>query len=308
MACKYCGSDKTVKNGSVKGTQVYKCKSCGHRFTEGSDFPKMRTESKIIAVSIDLYFEGLSVRKIQNQIEKILDVSVSQVAIWKWIMKYSQMVSEYVEKLTPQLSGYYMVDETAIKCKGTQKWFWEIIDEQTKFMVATHLSGSRTAEDAIALFEQSMRIAKKLPKMVSVDGLPAYIEGYNKVYRTMKKSERPEFVRKVGIRGTKNNNYVERLHSTLKDRIKPTRGLKDMVPVEILLKGWNVHYNYVRRHQTLKGKTPAQASGMDVKNDWHVLIREAIESKEQSAIRVAQMLETVQGKAEGLREMEVMMD
>jgi len=97
------------------------------------------------------------------------------------------------------------------------------------------------------------------------------------------------------------------LHSSLKDRIKPTRGLKDIVPVDTLLKGWNVHYNYVRRHQTLKGKTPAQASGLDVKNDWHVLIKEAIESKEQSAIKVAQMLEETQGREESLEELEVMM-
>ena len=64
MNCKYCDSEKVVKNGSIKGTQVYKCKDCGHRFIEGSDFPKMRTESHIISSSIDFYFEGLSIRKI----------------------------------------------------------------------------------------------------------------------------------------------------------------------------------------------------------------------------------------------------
>jgi transposase-like protein len=291
MMCKYCGSEKTIKNGKVNGVQVFKCKACGHRFTEGSEFPKMRTESKIIAISIDLYFEGLSVRKIQNQIEKIFEVDVSQVTIWKWVIKYAKLVSGYVEKLTPQLSGIYSVGETAIKCSGIQKWFWEIIDEQTKFMVASHLSGSRTAEDAIALFEQSMKIAKKLPKMVSVDGLPAYVQGYNKVFRTMKKSTRPELVRRVGIRGVKNNNAVERLHGTLKDRIKPARGLKDEEPVRTLLQGWNVHYNYVRKHQSLKGKTPAQAAGLKMKNEWHALIKEAVRSKIEAETKVSKMLE-----------------
>jgi transposase-like protein len=311
MPCKYCGSEKTVKNGKVNDIQVYKCKDCGHRFTEGSEFPKMRTESKIIAISIDLYFEGLSVRKIQNQIEKIFDVDVSQVSIWKWIMKYSKLTSEYVEKLTPQLSGIYNVDETAIKCRGVQKWFWEIIDEQTKFMVASHLSGSRTAEDAIALFEQSIKIAKKYPKMVCVDGLPAYIEGYNKVFRTMKKSTRPEFVRRVGIRGTKNNNPVERLHATLKDRTKPMRGLKDEETVRTLLEGWNIHYNYIRKHQSLKGKTPAQASGVDVEDSWLKLIKSSILSKTEAEAKIVKMIEEAKqgrGAKVSVKELGVVMD
>jgi len=239
----------------------------------------MRTESRIISSSIDFYFEGLSVRKIQTQIEKLFGVNVSQVAVWKWIMKYSALVSQYVETLNPQLLGIYHVDETAIKCKGVQKWFWEIIDEQTKFLVAGHLSGSRTSEDAIKLFEKSVKVAKRKPVSIYCDGLPAYVDGYNKVFYTMRKDTRPELIRSVGIRNVHNQNAVERLHSTLKDRLKPTRGLKDEETVRTLLEGWVVHYNYVRKHQTLKGKTPAQASGLNVKNDWYDLVKSATKDK-----------------------------
>jgi hypothetical protein len=43
------------------------------------------------------------------------------------------------------------------------------------------------------------------------------------------------------------------------------------------LEGWVVHYNYVRKHQTLKAKTPAEACGMTVqgKNKWLTLIQNA---------------------------------
>src|SRR4030067_3103791 len=179
MKCKYCGSENIVKNGSAKGSQVFKCKGCGHRFTEGSDFPKMRTQSRIISTSIDLYFEGLSVRKIETQIEKLYGVNVSQMAVWKWIMKYSALVSRYVETLSPQVLGIYHLDETAIKCRGVQKWFWEMIDEQTKMIVSSHLSGSRTTNDAIAVFEKSVKITKRKPVSIYCDGLPAYVDAYN---------------------------------------------------------------------------------------------------------------------------------
>lgn len=236
----------------------------------------MKTESRVIATAIDLYYEGLSVRKVANQIKKIFGIQSSQMSVWNWIMKYSKLCYEFVEAFKPQLLGIWKVDETAIKCKGVQKWFWEIIDEQTKFLVASHLSSSRPTEEAIALFEKAMKIAKKKPISIYVDGLPAYGKAYSKVFWTMRKADRPELIRKVGLRAVNSNNSVERLHGTLKDRIKPMRGLKGMETVRGLLEGWVVHYNYVREHQTLKGKTPAQASGIEIENSWHTLVNEAI--------------------------------
>ena len=275
MMCKYCDSEKVVKNGKLRGKQTYLCKGCGHRIVNPKSFPDMRTESRVIATAIDLYFEGLSVRKVQNQLHKIFGVQSSQVSVWNWIMKYSKLVSEFVETLKPQVLGIYKVDETAIKCRGVGAWFWEIIDEQTKFLVASHLSKSRPTKEAIKLFEKAVKIAKKKPVSIYVDGLPAYIKAYNKVFRTIRKDTRPEFIRRVGLRAVNSNNTVERLHGTLKDRIKPMRGLKDEETVRTLLEGWVVHYNYVRKHQSLDGRTPAQVCGIEGKSDWHILVKEA---------------------------------
>jgi transposase-like protein len=91
-----------------------------------------------------------------------------------------------------------------------------MIDDQTKFLVAGHLSGSRTAEDAITLFEKSMKVAKKKPMSIYCDGLPSYVDGYNKVFYTMKRDTRPELIRKVGIRAVHNQNVVESNRLTLK--------------------------------------------------------------------------------------------
>ena len=57
---------------------------------------------------MDLYFEGLSVRKVQKQIAKIFGVKISQVAIWKWIMKYPKLVKEFIDNLKVELSGNSM--------------------------------------------------------------------------------------------------------------------------------------------------------------------------------------------------------
>lgn len=276
MQCKYCGSEKIVKNGKVKGIQQFHCKACGHQFIESSDFPRMRNKSSIIAMSIDWYFEGFSVRKIQNQIAKIFGVDVSQVAIWKWITKYSTMTKEYVTTLKPQLSGFWHEDETMLSCEGQNIWFWEMIDEDTRFLVASHTSETRTFEDTVAIFKKGFEQSKERPKAVFVDGSFVYRSAFNKVFYTMRKDTRPELVQRVGIRARETNNIVERLHCTLKDRTKPMRGLKDFESTKAILEGYTVHYNFVRPHQSLKGKTPAQASGLSIENDWHQLVKNAI--------------------------------
>jgi len=275
VECKYCQSTKVVKHGKANGKQRYLCKECGHKFIEGSDFPRMRTESRIISTSIDLYFEGLSVRKIQTQVEKLYGVSVSQVTIWKWITKYSDLVKSYITTLKPQLSGMWHEDETVIKCEGRNIWFWEMIDEETRFIVASHVSGTRTFEDTVAIFKKGFEQSKVRPKTVFVDGSHVYNRVFNKVFYTMRKDTRPELVQRVGVRTRETNNIVERLHGTLKDRTKPMRGLKAFESTKSILEGYVVHYNFVRPHQSLRGKTPAQAFGISVKSDWHLLVKEA---------------------------------
>lgn len=274
MECKYCQSTKVVKHGKANSKQRYLCKDCGHKFFEGSDFPRMRTKSRIIS-SIDFYFEGLSVRKIQTQIEKLYGVSVSQVSIWKWITKYSDLVKSYVMTLKPELSGMWHEDETVLSCEGRGVWFWEIIDENTKFLVASHLSKTRTFEDTVTIFKKGVEQSKTRPKAVFVDGCNAYKSAFNKVFYTMRKGTQVELVQRVGVRARQTNNIVERLHGTLKDRTRVMRGLKDFQGTKSILEGYTVHYNFVRPHQTLKGKTPAQASGINMKNDWHLLVKEA---------------------------------
>ena len=275
MDCKYCQSKNVVKHGKANNNQRYLCKECGHKFIEGSSFPRMRTKSRVISTSLDLYFEGLSVRKIQKQVEKLYDVSVSQVAIWKWITKYSDLVKAYVTTLKPQLSGMWHEDETVVSCEGRNVWFWEMIDEDTRFIVASHLSGTRTFEDTVAIFRKGVEQSKVRPKAVFVDGSHVYNRAFNKVFYTMRKDTRPELIQRVGVRTRETNNLVERLHGTLKDRTKPMRGLKDFESTRSILEGYTVHYNFVRPHQSLKGKTPAQVAGIDMKSDWHSLVKEA---------------------------------
>ena len=275
MQCKYCSSENIVKNGKVKGEQVYKCKDCGHRFFLNGSFSKMRNEKNMVVAALNFYYDGLSLRKAQRNLEQIFGERISQVTILNWIKKYSRLVKEYMVTQVPQLSGLWHEDETMIQCEGRSIWFWEMIDEDTKFMVASHISGTRSLEDTIAIFQKGFDQSKVRPKAVFVDGSHVYSSAFNKVFWTMRKDTRPELVQRVGIKARETNNIVERLHGTLKDRTKSMRGLKAFESTKLLLEGYAVHYNCVRPHQSLNGKTPAQAARMEVPSNWKALIDQA---------------------------------
>ena len=70
MKCKYCGSENVIKYGKSEGKQCISVRIV-NKFVDNVAFVKMRTKDKIIVTALDLYFEGLSVRKVQRQIAKI---------------------------------------------------------------------------------------------------------------------------------------------------------------------------------------------------------------------------------------------
>jgi hypothetical protein len=53
------------------------------------------------------------------------------------------------------------------------------------------------------------------------------------------------------------------------------KGLKDEPTARTIIDGFTIHYNFIRPHQSLNGKTPAQVARMEAPNNWKSLIEEA---------------------------------
>jgi len=70
----------------------------------------------------------------------------------------------------PQLSGLWHEDEKMLSCEGRNIWSWEMIDEDTRFMVASNLSSTRTFEDTVAIFRKGVDKSKVGPRVILVDG------------------------------------------------------------------------------------------------------------------------------------------
>src|SRR3990167_9769636 len=92
--CKYCDSGRITKKGTRKnknGTiQIFKCLDCKKKFSANFGFEKTRFDENTITGALQMYYSGMSTRDISNHYE-MLGIEVSDVAIYKWICKYSTM-------------------------------------------------------------------------------------------------------------------------------------------------------------------------------------------------------------------------
>lgn len=110
---------------------------------------------------------------------------------------------------------------------------------------------------------------------VVTDGLHSYEDAFKKEFFTLR-SPRTQHVRLAGIAKRENNNTVERLHGTIRERDKVMRALKKQE--SDIIEGLRIYYNFIRPHQALNGKTPAEVANINLElgqNRWESLIRQS---------------------------------
>jgi len=276
--CKFCHSQDVIKYGKQNGKQFYMCKECKRRFVNNVDFENMKYNPKIIALTLDLYFKGVSLRKISHHLKEFYDLDISYKSVYNWIEKYVGIMNHYVNEIQPDIGDVWHGDEMMIKVGGTWEYLWNIIDERTRFQLASVVSKERFTEDARMVFQRAKKNSGgRKPKFVVTDGLPAYRHAINKEFTT--NTGETEHLWNVGLQHHPNNNHVERLHGSIREREKTMRGLKvDETPI---VEGHRLYYNFIRPHEALNGKTPSEKAGITIEGDnkWLTLIHKAVQSK-----------------------------
>jgi len=116
----------------------------------------------------------------------------------------------------------------------------------------------------------------KQPKTLITDGLPSYSLACEQVFGESETEKATTHIRKITFNGkVHNNNKMERMNGEVRDRERTMRGLKKKRTT--ILRGYQIFHNYVRPHESLNGKTPAEACGIKVEgeNKWKTLIQNA---------------------------------
>lgn len=115
--------------------------------------------------------------------------------------KYVNLMKEHVDSFTPQTSGIWHTDEMAVKIKEGKKskGLWNLMDHETRFLLASQISQKREVKDARAVFAEAKAIAKTRPAYVITDGLRAYQDAFKKEFFTLR-NPRTQHVRLAGLK------------------------------------------------------------------------------------------------------------
>ena len=275
-----------VRNGKAKGQQRWRCRDCSHQFFGNGKFPRMRKSKEAVALAIKLYRYGASLTDTALALASIpgLGAKVHWRTIHRWMEKYIPLMDDFLVNFTPKLSGLWFVDETVLKFRpsrppsdwqrrhkvrrpGEEWWQWDGIDDGTRFLIGTRISRTRTFREGYAFLKPCAELLPD-PYEGHTDSLAVYRRLFKKIWGGRVKHVASDS-------GFRPNQPVERFHGTVKDRIKPMRGLKS--PESPIPRIIAIDYNFLRPHMALDGLTPARAAGIELPlspNDgWGDLIK-----------------------------------
>ncbi len=277
--CEKCGSETIIKHGirhnHSGNIQRFKCKVCGHKFIVNHGFERLKASPQVVTAALDLYFKGVSYRKIVDHLRQFYGVNVTHVAIIGWMKKFVTLVQPYVDSLKPpSLSGILHVDEMMVKVKNTAPigdkgnwdWLWNLMDGDTRFWVSSLISKRRDTQDALRVFQDARAKIPVTPIAITHDGLGSYHRAFKKEFHVMGRPQTYE-VQSVSIRERGLNNRIERLNQTFRDRNKVQRGLHNDKSAQRMSDALRINYNFLRPHMSLGNKTPAEAAGINLKLD-----------------------------------------
>ena len=258
VICPKCNSEKTKKRGlrqtENRGKiQRYFCNDCRKSFVIDDGFFRMRNNPQKITLSIDLFYRGVSTRKVQEHLTAFYPHNCDHRTILRWIVKYAKMIHSFTNKLKIKCGEELQIDEQEHKTKGKRSWFIDSIDTETRYMVASEYTSTREQKELISVLKVAKQKTEGQIKIVTSDGFTAYPKSIKAVFGYNKKiGKHNVFHNKVTqLKNEGFNHKIERLHNNIRQRTKTFRGFKNLDSANAIMKGFEVYYNFIMKHQAI---------------------------------------------------------
>lgn len=301
MIAAACTHDKLNKHGKDrKGCQRWKCSRCGITVTR-PDYERplgdMRIDEKDALGILKMLLEGMSIRgcsritgvkpdticdlvlHVGQNCERFLESTVRNIAakaveldeLWGFVRCKDKYAREH-----------------NLDAEFGDSWTWLAIDADTK-LILSHVVGKRD-DDACKRFLRRLNNATTGRIQVTTDGLANYTYGVPmalgsrcdfaqliKSYASTQSETRYSPAKITGIEKVPrfgnpdesriSTSYAERLNLSVRMHVRRFTRLTNAhsksaahhAAMTAIFVAW---YNYCRKHDTLKGKTPAMAAGL----------------------------------------------
>lgn len=241
-----------------------------------------------------MYYTGSSITDIRSHIRRQTGYFPSKSSVFGWIEKYTDRAAQQFAKAKPKVGDKWVADETMIDLdEGVKVWFWDTIDTRSRFLLASRVSLARTMLDAKQLIQDALKRAGKPPKVIVTDKMKSYADGIFTALGGYAEHWQGSPFTAAG-EGT---SKVERFHETLKERTKVMKAFRDVDTLIEFSKGFLTYYNFLKPHEALNGKTPAERAklGYDIKT-WADVVNMPVPVVVERASHMRPRLRLVQPK------------
>jgi transposase-like protein len=272
--CPHCTSKNCVQHTTRKNKsgwkRVYRCLDCKRIHTPNNGFLKMKTPSHIVIKALSLHDKGLSYKEVVDYLWEQERHKTTKSVVHYWVRKYAKLLDNFTKDISIEVEGRVHLDETYVKVKGKNKYYFEGVDQKTKMSLGDYLSHTRDTDGARTLFLQLLTQCSflNLAHFVS-DKLDGYKRAFNQLFSRTQRSKHHGIVKldwgvpirqkKYGIKH--NNNAIERHNRYTKRKVKLLCHYKSFESAKWSLKLRRILYNFCRPHESLGGLTPAQRAG-----------------------------------------------
>ena len=280
VSCPRCGGSRTKKDGYQTGKQRYECNNCGKKFRDYQYLGKKvdlvdhkRFDAELIGEAIWDWYSGQSFKSIAQGLEFSEEIpEPSRKTIYEWVAEYTDEAVYATKDLKVPTSGHWVVDEMMVRAGGGWAYHWNIMDAETRYLLATHLSRGREARDGAKAFLKALQIADRPPDTVTTDDYIAY----PRILREW--TPNAHHIVSEGIREVINNNLSERMQKSYRSREKTLEGMDSLATGQRFLDGWTFNYNHIRDHWALRDQTPASVAGVKSPfREWADVVRAEID-------------------------------
>ncbi len=277
--CPFCKSKEIVKRGlrhNVNGDiQRYACKNCQRKFVRNFGFEGMKATPEIITSALQLYFSGESLRRTREFLA-LQGVKVCHKTIYNWIQKYVELMESYIDHLKPSVSDAWRTDELYLKIKGNRRYLFAVLDDETRYWIAQQIANHKGVSDIRPLFREAKFLTRIEPERITSDGAQNFgVAIHDELPNT-------KHIADIRMEGKVHNNKMEAMNGqTIRQRENVMRSLKrEDSPI---LKGLQIYHNFMRPHQSLNGKTPAEMAGIRIEglDKWLTLIQNASKHRKE---------------------------
>ena len=256
--CPRCGSDRVVKVGQRSGYQRYKCRSCAKWFRANGKAEGRRMDAELMGSAIRDFYTGKSYKQIAEGLKDEYDIpEPSKATVYEWVRDYTDQAVDEMKDHKATTGGDWVADELQVDVGGNKAWLWNVMDSETRYVLATHLTPRRDAQAARVVLRKAALAADKPPKTITTDRLRSYVGPIKDVLPEAK------HIQSEGLAADVNNNLSERLQGTFRDRVKTLRGLDSIKSGQRYLDGWALTYNLFRGHHSLRDKTPGKVAKVE---------------------------------------------